>query len=133
LCSASKNIEFDLGGFATLCDIEDITPKGGKTCPIEKYVVKSTGKSFYILDRGTPIDFLDTPLQGAILDCTCSELFVCMRELASHRRDPGIIELTDDLQVAVAKKWLRIQAEAFSNALASKDKTFFFPESWDWP
>jgi adenosylhomocysteinase len=133
LCSASsKNIEFDLAGFAALCDIENITPQG-KACPIEKYVVKSTGKIFYILDHGTPIDFLDTPLQGAILDCTCSELFVCMRELASHRREPGIIELTDDLQVAVAKKWLRIQAEAFSNSSASKDKTFYFPESWDWP
>jgi S-adenosylhomocysteine hydrolase len=134
LCSASsKNIEFDLAGFANLCDIEDVTPAGGKACSIEKHVVKATRKFFYILDHGTPIDFLDMPLQGAILDCTCSELFVCMRELATHRRDPGIVELTDELQVAVAKKWLHIQAEAFTGEVASKDKTFFFPASWDWP
>jgi S-adenosylhomocysteine hydrolase len=134
LCSASsKNIEFDLEGFANLCDVQDVTPAGSKACSIEKYVVKTTSKSFYILDHGTPIDFLDMPLQGAILDCTCSELFVCMRDLSTHRRDPGIVELTDDLQIAVAKKWLHIQAEAFSGELASKDKTFFFPDSWNWP
>jgi len=133
LCSASsKNIEFDLDGFAQLCEITDVTPTLGSACPIEKYVVRDTGKSFFILDHGTPIDFLDMPLQGAILDCTCSELFVCMCELASHRRQPGIIELTDDLQVVVAKKWLRLQAESFSVPAASKDKTFYFPESWNW-
>ena len=134
LCSASsKNIEFDLTGFSKLCEITDITPSGSKACPIEKYTVKATGKSFYILDHGTPIDFLDMPLQGAILDCTCSELFVCIRDLATHKRAPGIIELTDELQVSVAKKWLRIQTEAFASALASEDKTFRFPESWNWP
>jgi adenosylhomocysteinase len=130
--ASSKNIEFDLAGFAELCDIQDLTPSGDRVCPVEKYTVKASGKSFYILDHGTPIDFLDMPLQGAILDCTCSELFVCIRELATHRRDPGVIELTDDLQVGVAKKWLRIQAESFSTTAASQDKTFYFPESWNW-
>lgn len=132
LCSASsKNIEFDLAGFAKLCEITDMT---GKTaCPIEKYTVKSTGKTFYILDHGTPIDFLDMPLQGAILDCTCSELFVCMRDIATHKRVPGIMELTDELQVAVAQKWLKIQTEAFGLPHAYEDKTFHFPASWDWP
>jgi adenosylhomocysteinase len=133
LCSASsKDIEFDLVGFKTLCEVEDVTPPGSRSCPVDRYRVKSTGKSFYILDHGTPVDFLDMPLQGSILDCTCSELFVCMRELAAGGKKPGIIELTDDLQVAVAKKWLRIQTESFGNAGAALDKTFFFPESWDW-
>ena len=132
LCSASsKNIEFDLAGFATLCDVTDLTPSGAH-CPIERYTVRSTGKSFFILDKGTPIDFLDMPLQGAILDCTCSELFVCMRDLAISARSPGIIELTDDLQTVVAKKWLRLQSEAFAAVAASQDKAFFYPDSWDW-
>jgi adenosylhomocysteinase len=134
LCSASsKDIEFDLVGFKKLCDVHDLTPSGPEACPIERYTVKASGKSFYILDHGTPIDFLDMPLQGSILDCTCSELFVCMRELAGGQQKPGIIELTDNLQVVVAKKWLQIQTETFATPLAAHDKTFSFPASWDWP
>jgi len=132
LCSASsKNIEFDLASFASLCDIEDLTPSPS-LCPIEKYTVRQTGKTFYVLDHGTPIDFLDMPLQGAILDCTCSELFVCLRHLATENLNPGISELTENLQIAVAKKWLKIHAEAFCGKEDENDKTFFYPESWDW-
>jgi hypothetical protein len=40
--------------------------------------------------------------------------FVWMRELATHRRDHGIIELTDEFQVAVAKQRLHIHTEAFT-------------------
>jgi S-adenosylhomocysteine hydrolase len=133
MCSASsKNIEFDLDGFASLCDIENIAVGTASRCAIQKYAVRKTGKRFYILDYGTPIDFLDMPLQGAILDCTCSELFVCMRELASSDHKPGIISLTEDLQVTVSKKWLRTHSEVFSNIAAKGDKVFHFPESWYW-
>jgi adenosylhomocysteinase len=133
LCSASsKNIEFDLEGFAALCDVHEVGIGTAGRCAIQKYTVRKTGKSFYILDNGTPIDFLDMPLQGAILDCTCSELFVCIRELVSAKHDPGIIGLTDDLQLVVAKKWLRTHSEVFSAEDAKRDKVFYFPESWDW-
>ena len=133
LCSASsKDIEFDLEGFAKLCEIEEIAKHPSDQCSIKKYVVIKTGKKFYILDHGTPIDFLDMPLQGAILDCTCSELFVCMRELATKKHQPGLISFTDNLQVEVAKKWLKLHSEVFSQKDANRDKVFCFPESWDW-
>jgi S-adenosylhomocysteine hydrolase len=133
LCSASsKDIEIDLRGFANLCDIADLTPTGVGLCPIEKYTVRETGKHFYILKNGTPIDFLDMPLQGAILDCTFSELFVCMRELSTNPHAPGILELADALQLSVAQKWLPTYAETFSSSSALNDKTFFFPDSWNW-
>ena len=48
------------------------------------------------------------PLQGAILDCTCSEVFTCMRELTSKVHVPSVVPLTDGRQVAVSKKWLQI-------------------------
>jgi adenosylhomocysteinase len=133
LCSASsKDIEIDLKGFAELCDIADLTPKVPGACPVEKYTVRINGKSFYVLKNGTPIDFLDLPLQGAILDCTFSELFVCMRELASHPHKPGLIELADALQVLVAQKWLPAYMETFAQPDDRQDKTFHFPASWDW-
>lgn len=133
LCSASsKDIEIDLKGFAGLCDLEDVTGQGYDLCPVTKYTVRSTGKHFYILANGTPIDFLDMPLQGAILDCTCSELFVCMRELSTNPHAPGILELVDSLQLAVAQKWLPTYAETFGTTAAAKDKVFFYPDSWDW-
>ena len=133
LCSASsKDIEFDLVGFSNLCNIEEINTDGGGLCPIQKYTVKDTGKYFYILKYGTPIDFLDNPLQGSILDCTFSELFVCMKELASKKYPAQVIELADELQILIAKQWLKTYAETFSTDGAEKDKTFFFPESWDW-
>jgi S-adenosylhomocysteine hydrolase len=136
LCSASsKDIEFDLKGFSESCDIEDLTEETQRLesrCAIRKYTVRKTGKRFYVLKRGTPIDFLDMPLQGAILDCTCSELFVCMRELATNPHDPGIISLTDDLQIRVAQEWLRIHSDTFTDESVRQDKTFLYPESWHW-
>jgi len=133
LCSgASKDIEFDLKGFAEVCDIEDIDNGRDNRCVIQKYTVRKTGRKFYILKKGTPIDFLDMSLQGAILDCTCSELFACMRELATNPHEPGIIPLTDNLQTMVAQKWLKIHSELFSMVNAQSDKTFYFPESWNW-
>ncbi|GLZ86699.1 hypothetical protein Pres01_27500 [Metapseudomonas resinovorans] len=133
LCSASsKDIEFDLKGFSQLCDVVDLTPMYPGACPIERYTVRKTGKSFYILKYGTPIDFLDMPLQGAVLDCTFSELFVCIRELATSIHTPGIIELADSLQTLVAKKWLPTYMETFSQAEDQQDKTFHFPDSWNW-
>jgi adenosylhomocysteinase len=133
LCSgASKDVEFDLKGFAEVCDIEDVEKGGAGKCPIQKYTVKETGKKFYVLKNGTPIDFLDMALQGAILDCTCSELFACMKELATNPHAAGIIPLTDKLQILVAQKWLKIHSEVFSLTIAESDKAFSFPESWDW-
>ncbi|MCR8852712.1 NAD(P)-dependent oxidoreductase [Lysinibacillus fusiformis] len=133
LCSASsKDIEFDLKGFAEVCDIEDIQIEESGKCSIQKYTVRASKKYFYVLKHGTPINFLDRPLQGAILDCTCSELFMCMKELASKSHQPGIISLTDNLQIAVAKKWLKTYLDIFNTITAEKDKVFFFPDSWDW-
>lgn len=134
LCSASsKDIEFDLKGFATLCDVQEVTPAAPGICSIDRYTVKSSGKSFFILKKGTPIDFLDLPLQGAVLDCTFSELFVCMRELASKAHPSGLVELADLLQVLVAQKWLPDYMETFGQPEDQQDKTFHFPDSWDWP
>lgn len=132
LCSASsKDIEFDLVGFSKFCKVEDITPQGD-VCPIQKYTIQETGKFFYVLKYGTPIDFLDNPLQGSVLDCTFSELFVCMRELASKKYPSEVVELADELQLPVAKQWLKTYAETFSTKEAETDKAFFFPESWNW-
>jgi adenosylhomocysteinase len=46
---------------------------------------------------------------------------------------PGVIPLTDGLQVAVSKKWLQIHSQTFAVPGADKDKVFFYPESWDRP
>lgn len=133
LCSASsKDIEIDLKGFSKICDIEDLSPVGKGLCPIEKYTVRETQKYFYVLKHGTPIDFLDNPLQGAILDCTFSELFVCLREISNNPHPNGVLELKEELQVAVAKKWLPVYAETFSSSESLKDKTFYYRESWNW-
>jgi adenosylhomocysteinase len=134
LCSASsKDTEFDLKGFTTLCDVDDVTPPGKGACPVERYTVRDTGKYFYVLKNGTPIDFLDLPLQGAVLDCTFSELFVCMRELVEHQHANGVLELADSLQIDVAKRWLPTYMETFAQADDQTDKTFHFPDSWTWP
>lgn len=130
--ASSKAIEFDLVGFRNLCDVEEVNTTAPGKCPVHKYTVRDTKKYFYVLDNGTPIDFLDLPLQGAILDCTCSELFVCIRELATNKHEPGVISLTDNLQTAVAQKWLKLHSSSFETAEAEKDKAFFYPDSWNW-
>lgn len=130
--AASKDVEFDLKGFAGVCDVADLTPQLPGACPIERYTVRATGKFFYVLKHGTPIDFLDLPLQGAVLDCTFSELFVCMRELASRAHPPGLVELPDELQVQVAQKWLPSYIRTYAQRDDGSDKAFGFPASWDW-
>ena len=61
-----------------------------------------------------------------------SALFrVVMRELSSKAHAPGVIPLTEDLQVAVSKKWLQIHSQTFAVPGAEKDKVFFYPKSWD--
>ena len=72
------------------------------------------------------------PLQGAILDCNFSELFVCMRELSENPHGPGVVELADKFQVSVAKQWLPTYVETFSTNEAKSDKTFSYPDSWWW-
>ena len=56
-----------------------------------------------------------------------------MRELSSKVHVPGVIPLTDGLQVAVSKKCLHIHSQTFAVPGAEEDKVFFYPESWDWP
>jgi adenosylhomocysteinase len=132
MCSASsKDIEFDLVGFRGVCDVTVVSATTDH-CSIERYTKRDTGKCFYILDHGTPIDFLDLSLQGAILDCTCSELFSCIRFLATGGQKPGIISLTDDLQTQVSQRWLQKHSETFAAKSAAQDKVFSYPASWNW-
>lgn len=110
LCSgSSKDVEFDLVGFRALCDVTRLDGP----CPVEQYTVRTTGRCFYLLDHGTPIDFLDNPLQPPMLDCTYAQLFACMRELAAGDRPAGLTSLSPHWQSALAKRWLPLYVPAY--------------------
>ncbi|WP_166627758.1 NAD(P)-dependent oxidoreductase [Tenacibaculum caenipelagi] len=118
---SSKNIEFDLDGFATKCRVEKINEV------ITRYTRNADNKSFYILNNGTPINFRDKSILGTILDMIYCELFVCLREVVNGKVKKGLHKSEEYIQNEVSKAWLRAHSPTFSDA--PEDKVWDYPES----
>lgn len=119
--ASSKNIEFALEDFekncSTVTKVNDVTTA---------YTQKN-GKIFYVLNDGTPINFRDNSILGTILDMIYSELFVCMREVASGKVSIGLHHSPPYIQDEVAKAWVGKHSPAFSSY--RDEKIWDYPES----
>ncbi|WP_145144453.1 NAD(P)-dependent oxidoreductase [Roseomonas gilardii] len=118
--ASSKDIEFDLKGFAANCKVETFDE-------ITKRYVTPAGKAFYVLLDGTPINFRDGSMLGTILDMIYSELFVCMRLVANGLAPVDLSNSPPEVQNEVAKAWLRAHSKEFEQA--GNDKVWDYPES----
>lgn len=61
--------------------------------------------SFFLLNDGKPINFLDQSILGDVLDLVYSELYMCARELVVAPSGPGLHRLNPDIQQEIAAIW----------------------------
>jgi len=117
---SAKNEEFDLVAFEKYCVREEISP-------IVWRYTQPDGRCFYLLNRGTPVNFRDRSILGYILDMIYSELFLCMGFIANDRASIGLQQSSSIIHNEVAKTWLKIYESGFSND--GTDNIWSFPES----
>lgn len=118
--ASSKAVEFALADFERECEVE-------KFSDVIWRFKQPTGKHFYVLLQGTPINFRDGSILGNILDMIYCELFVCMREVALKKVPVGLTKSPPAIQDEVSKAWVGTHSAEFSHA--SDDKIWDYPES----
>ncbi len=118
--ASSKAVEFALADFERECKVE-------KYSDIVWRFVQPSGKHFYVLLQGTPVNFRDGSILGTILDMIYCELFVCMREVAAKRAPIGLSKSPAPVQDEVAKAWMKAHSDDFPKA--HDDKVWDYPES----
>ena len=118
--ASSKAVEFALMDFERECTVEKFSDV------VWRFTQKS-GKRFYVLIQGTPVNFRDGSILGTILDMIYCELFVCMREVAAKKAPVGLSKSPPAIQDEVAKAWMRAHSDDFPSAL--DDKVWDYPES----
>lgn len=95
---SSKQVEIDLSAFP-----------GQPTSEVEGGLVKeyalTEGKSIFLLNDGMPINFLEQSILGRVLDLVYTELYMCIREVASGSMLPGLGELDVSRQREIAQTW----------------------------
>lgn len=119
LVSASaKNEEFDLIAFDEYCNKEILSPV------IWRYT-RPDGGIFYLLNKGTPVNFRDNSILGSILDMIYSELFLCICEIAFEKYQPGLQKSPSKVHTEVAKTWLMLNNKNMYDD--TDDKIWNFP------
>lgn len=117
--ATAKNEEFNLNDFNEEYVLE-------KSSFVVWHYSHSSGKKFYLLNQGTPINFRDRSILGNILDLIYTELFVCMRVIAYEQISVGLQPSTKAIHSEVAKSWLSVYEEAFHQQ--PQDKVWTFPK-----
>ena len=118
--ASSKDIEFALLDFSKTCKVDKQNEL------IWKYI-QPNGKSFYVLYKGSPVNFRDRSILGSVLDLIYSELFVCIREVAEGRAPIDFQMSPPSIQNEVGKVWLRVHSAEYK--AATDDKIWDYPES----
>lgn len=119
--ASSKDVEFALKDFSCMCsNVEDIND-------VVRRYTQYDGRIFYVLNRGTPINFRDGSILGTILDLIYCEIFACIREVAKGRVSEGLHKSPPEIQNEVAKLWLQQHSDTFFRA--NDDKVWTYPDS----
>lgn len=118
--ASSKHEEFDIDAFDEVCSFQDLSPI------VRKYTQKNT-HSFYLLNKGAPINFRDHSILGFILDMIYSELFLCMKLLSEKALPHGLHLSPASLSAEVGKTWLGTYTHEFAEN--REDNIWDFPES----
>lgn len=97
---SSKRVEIDVEGLYAAAD-EVATDRGLARLTIG-------GKTIWLVNDGTPINFADQAVLGHVLDLVYSELYMCIRKLSEGRCAPGLQALDITEQQAIAEVWRHI-------------------------
>jgi adenosylhomocysteinase len=99
---SSKRVEIDVDGLYAAAD--DVSTDLGLTR------LKIGGKTIWLLNDGTPINFADQGVLGHVLDLVYTELYMCISKLSEGRCSPGLQTLDRPEQEAIADVWRQIYA-----------------------
>lgn len=94
---SSKQVEFDVAAVESAAQVSD---RAGE---VTEYRLDDS--SFFLLNDGKPINFLDQSILGDVLDLVYSELYMCTRELVVSPPGPGLHRLNPDMQQEIAAIW----------------------------
>ncbi len=97
---SSKRVEFDVDGLHAAAS--DVTTDRGLT----KLIIG--GKTIWLLNDGTPINFADQGVLGHVLDLVYTELYMCIRKLSEGRCPLGLQTLDRAEHEAIADVWRHI-------------------------
>jgi adenosylhomocysteinase len=65
-------------------------------------------KQIFLLNDGMPINFLEQSILGRVLDLVYTELYMCIREVATEEAEPGLSELNVAQHREIAHTWRRL-------------------------
>lgn len=94
---SSKRVEIDVEGLCAAAD--DVSTESGLT----RFAI--AGKTIWLVNGGTPINFADQGVLGHVLDLVYTELYMCIRKLSERRCQPGLQTLDRAEQEAIAHVW----------------------------
>jgi adenosylhomocysteinase len=97
---SSKRVEIDVEGLCAAAD--DVTTELGLTR------LTIGGKTLWLVNDGTPINFADQGVLGHVLDLVYTELYMCIRKLSEGTCKPGLQTLDLVEQEAIADVWRHI-------------------------
>ena len=97
---SSKRVEIDVEGLYAAAD--DVATDHGLTR------LMIGGKTIWLLNDGTPINFADQGVLGHVLDLVYTELYMCIRKLSEGECQPGLQTLDIVEQEAIADVWRQI-------------------------
>lgn len=97
---SSKRVEIDVDGLYAAAD--DVAADNGLTR------LTIGGKTLWLLNDGTPINFADQGVLGHVLDLVYTELYMCIRKLSLGACQPGLQTLDIVEQQAIADVWRHI-------------------------
>lgn len=97
---SSKRVEIDVDGLYAAAD-EVCTDSG-----LTRLMIG--GKTLWLLNDGTPINFADQGVLGHVLDLVYTELYMCIRKLSEGECEPGLQTLDTVEQQAIAHVWRQI-------------------------
>jgi adenosylhomocysteinase len=94
---SSKQVEIDIDCFRERWDLlweEDAVA-----------LYERAGRRLWLLNDGMPVNFLEQSVLGSVLDLVYTELYMCIRELALGRCEPGLAQLDIASQREIADVW----------------------------
>ncbi len=97
---SSKRVEIDVEGLYAAAD--DVAGDSHLTR------LAIGGKTIWLVNDGTPINFADQGVLGHVLDLVYTELYMCIRKLSEGACKPGLQTLDIVEQQAIADVWRHI-------------------------
>lgn len=97
---SSKQVEIDVDGL--LAGAESVDDDGVVR------TLRRAGRTIHLVRDGQPVNFHSGNALGPVVDLVYTELYACLQQVAAGGCAPGLQELNDTRQQAIAEAWCRL-------------------------